>query len=1080
MSDNFSFIKQKYAVLYNVCDFAEKALYVDNNTTMIKARTALEIIVNIIINYEKQNVHTRATLDDKLRLFKSEGIFDRELDNLAVSIKTYGNNATHNVYTDFKSALYCLQTLFKIATWFYATYGNDNKFDYKTAKYQNPVKYEFVNDDDYKKLKTENDNIQKEFTILKEEYEILKTNEEILKSKEEKRKLTHDILNSLYLNEENTRTIIDRQLSFAGWECDSENINYLKGSRPELNKNKAIAEWKVGRNHADYALFIGLKFVGIVEAKKISIDVSSKIEEAKFYSINAQINENEQFVKDAPFGEYKIPFMFSANGREYNESFKEKSGIWFLDGRKATNHSKPLRNWYSPKDIELLLKSDIDKANENLKNEPFEYLKSKDLLNLRDYQIEAIQKTEEAVVNGIDKILITMATGTGKTKTAIGLCYRLLKSQRFKRILFLVDRKSLGIQTADKFKESKIENLQKFSSVYEIKEIDDIFIEDTTKIHIATVQGMSKRIFSPSDLIKRPSILQYDCVIIDEAHRGYVLDKQSDDSEENFQNQNEYLSRYKQVIEYFDAVKIALTATPALHTIQIFNKPVFTYSYHQAVIDGYLCDHNPPYLIKTEFNTNGIIIKKGELVEFYNKTDNTTDLTETEDEFDFEVDDFHKKIIVKSFNEIVLKEVFNNINIDDEGKTLIFAVNDSHADLVVSILKELFKDKEDDFIQKITGYVENQEESIKKFKNNKFPKIVVTVDLLTTGIDVPEIVNLVFIRRVKSRILYEQMIGRATRLCKKINKEHFNIFDCIDLYSKLKDFTDMTPVVANNTINLEKRVEIIKQTTDLKQLKEETDQFISKLHRKKSLFENIENQKNFQTLIKNQNVTFEEFVDNLKNSTVEERKEIITKEEELFKFIDKLKNEIVVVISEEQDKLLGTVRGYGERNLKPEDYLNSFVNFINQNTDKITALKILKQSPDKLTRAELRELVLKLKQNDFDENYLSKAYQNIKNVDITIDIINYIRNIIANEPIVSHERRIKRAIEKVKASNNFNHDQINWINRIEKQLLEENIFQTTDLNGGSFSTFGGYNGINKIFNNNLEKIINEINMNLYS
>ncbi len=1073
MSDNFSFIKQKYAVLYNVCDFAEKSLYVDNNTTMMKTRTALEIIVNIIIGYEKINIYSKATLDDKLRMFKSEGVFDKELDNFSVSIKTYGNNATHNVYTDFKSALYCLQTLFKITTWFYATYANDKSFNYKTAKYINPVKYEFVNDEEYKKLKTESDNIQKEFTVLKEEYENLK-------SKEEKRKLTHDILDSLYLNEENTRAIIDRQLSFAGWECDSENINYLKGSRPELNKNKAIAEWKIGRNHVDYALFIGLKFVGVVEAKKISVDVYSKIDEAKFYSKNAKINETEQFIKNAPFGEYYIPFMFSANGREYNESFKEKSGIWFLDGRKSTNHPKPLRNWYSPKDIELLLNSDIDKANENLKNEPFDYLKSKDLLNLRYYQIEAIQKTEEAIFNGIDKILLTMATGTGKTKTAIGLCYRLLKSQRFKRILFLVDRKSLGIQTADKFKESKTENLQKFSSVYEIKEIDDITVEDTTKIHIATVQGMSKRIFSPNDLTKRPSILQYDCIIIDEAHRGYVLDKQSDDSEENFGNQNEYISRYRQVIEYFDAVKIALTATPALHTIDIFNKPVYSYSYHQAVIDGYLSDHNPPYLIKTEFNTNGLMIAKGELVEYYNKTDNTADITELEDELSFDVDDFHKKVIVKDFNEVVLNEVFNNINIEDEGKTLIFAVNDSHADLIVNTLKGLFQDKDDEFVQKITGYVENQEESIKKFKNNKYPKIVVTVDLLTTGIDVPEIVNLVFLRRVKSRILYEQMIGRATRLCKKIGKEHFNIFDCVDIYSTLKDFSDMTPVVANNTLNLEKRIEIIKQTTDLNQLKEETDQFISKLHRKKVLFENIENQKNFQALIKNENITFDEFVDNLKNATVEERKEIIIKEEELFKFTDKLKKEIVVVVSENKDKIIETVRGYGENNLKPEDYLNSFVNFINQNIDKITALKILKQSPEKLTRNELRELLIKLKQNDFDENYLSKAYQNIKNVDITIDIINYIRNIIVNEPIVSHERRIKKAIEKVKASNNFNSNQQQWINRIEQQLLKENVLQTIDLNGGSFSTFGGYEGINKIFNNNIDKIINEINMNLYS
>ena len=304
------------------------------------------------------------------------------------------------------------------------------------------------------------------------------------------------------------------------------------------------------------------------------------------------------------------------------------------------------------------------------------------------------------------------------------------------------------------------------------------------KIHVATVQGMVKRLLY-NEGETQPAVTDYDLIIIDEAHRGYLLDKEMGEDEILYRDQLDYQSKYRMVIEYFDAVKIALTATPALHTTQIFGKPVFKYTYREAVIEGYLVDYDAPHKIKTKLNTEGIKYKKGETLVLYDPvTGEITNSEALEDELNFDVEQFNRKVITPEFNRTVLEEIAHDIDPEDvmQGKTLIFAVDDEHADLIVSLLKEIYSEQgiDNDAIMKITGSVgggnkRKVQEAIKRFKNERFPSIAVTVDLLTTGIDVPEITTLVFMRRVKSRILFEQMLGRATRLCPEINKTHFEI-----------------------------------------------------------------------------------------------------------------------------------------------------------------------------------------------------------------------------------------------------------------------------------------------------------------
>jgi type I restriction enzyme R subunit len=275
------------------------------------------------------------------------------------------------------------------------------------------------------------------------------------------------------------------------------------------------------------------------------------------------------------------------------------------------------------------------------------------------------------------------------------------------------------------------------------------------------------------------------------------------------------------VLDYFDAVKIGLTATPALHTAQIFGDPIYKYSYRDAVIDGYLIDHEPPIQITTALAQAGIKFTKDQQLELLNTKTGEIDLAHAPDEIAFAVEDFNRKVITTEFNRVVAEELARHIDPNLPDKTLIFAATDAHADIVVAEVKKAFAEAygeiDDAAVKKITGSVDKVKTLIRSFRNDSNPKIAVTVDLLTTGIDVPKITNLVFLRRVNSRILYEQMIGRATRLCPDIGKEVFRIFDAVDLYPHLQDLTEMRPVVVNPSIKFEQLI------TELIQAQKEAD-----------------------------------------------------------------------------------------------------------------------------------------------------------------------------------------------------------------------------------------------------------------
>jgi type I restriction enzyme R subunit len=233
-------------------------------------------------------------------------------------------------------------------------------------------------------------------------------------------------------------------------------------------KNLAIAEWPTAKGPADYMLFAGLTVIGVVEAKRESTDVSASIDQARRYSEGFEA-QGDEAPPGGPWGKAKVPFLFATNGRPYLLQLKTKSGIWFRDARRAENKADALPDWYTPEGLlDTLKKSTSTPRHAALKAEPTGYLSF-----LRDYQLQAIEAVEAAIAKGQRSCLVAMATGTGKTKTVIAMVYRLLKTKRFRRVLFLVDRSALGEQAANAFKDTRFENLQTFTDIFNIKELQD-------------------------------------------------------------------------------------------------------------------------------------------------------------------------------------------------------------------------------------------------------------------------------------------------------------------------------------------------------------------------------------------------------------------------------------------------------------------------------------------------------------------------------------------------------------------------------------------------------------------------------
>lgn len=1110
-SANFAFLAQHDQLLDHLGALAERYFADDPSTSLLKLRQFGEVLAQRTAARAGLYTTTEENQVELLSRLRDNGLLPRELGELFHGLRKAGNAAAHEVGGDHREALHQLRMAWKLGTWFHRTF-RDRAFkpgafvpppDPKAESAALAAELQRLRDE-LAAQQTASEAARAAAAVAAEErlttqqraekeaqeraiWEALATEAERERARlaQELAKLqaaaaasppaaaaaivqqAEQAADALDLDESDTRKLIDAQLRLVGWEADSAELSHPKGARPQKGKNLAIAEWPTKKGPADYVLFVGLQPVGVVEAKRKMKDVSASLEQAKRYS-RSFILAPEHVHPGGPWGDYKVPFLFATNGRPYLRQLQTKSGIWFLDGRRAQNHSRALESWFTPDGLVAMLKQDIDKANAQLASEPTEYL------GLRDYQITAIRAVESAIESGAQACLLAMATGTGKTRTCIGLTYRLLKTRRFRRVLFLVDRSALGEQTANAYKDARLENLQTFTEIFDMKILEDIKPDADTKLQIATIQGMVKRILFPSREDDVPPIDQYDCIVVDECHRGYLLDREMGDVELQFRSESDYISKYRRVLDHFDAVKIGLTATPALHTTEIFGRPVFQYAYREAVIDGTLIDHEPPIQIVTQLAEDGMHWRAGEQMSIYDPHKDTPDTVMLPDDVDLEIDSYNRRVVTENFNRVVCAALAERIDPSLEGKTLIFCATDSHADMVVGLLKAAFAEKygdvEDNAVLKITGASDKPLELIRRFKNEANPRIAVTVDLLTTGIDVPAIVNIVFLRRVRSRILYEQMLGRATRRCDEIGKEVFRIFDAVDLYAGLEAVSTMKPVVADPKIPFAQLVEelVAAKTHDVAQAV--LDQLTAKLQSKhRRIKGNAAEQ--FETAA---GMTPRELIARLRRDPAEASAAWFATHGPVVALLDRSMGDgSRLIISDHVDVLRRVERGYGTGE-PPQDYLESFAGYLKANLNKVPALLVVTQRPRELTRAQLKELRLSLDQAGYGEVALQTAWRETTNMDIAASIIGFIRRATLGDALMPYGERVDRALKTIQARRQFTDPQRKWLERIGLQLREETIVDRDALDRGQFKDQGGFNRINKVFDGKLESVLGDL------
>lgn len=1153
LCSNFAFLEEHDPVFLQLAGTAEQVFASDPNTTLIKLRQLGEALAQDVASRAGVEIEGNLSQADLIYRLSREIQLDRNIVSLFHTLRVEGNKATHEFRTRHREAMDGLKVARGLAIWYHQSFGKSGSA-FKPGPFVTPTDpsaplRDLQNQIDQlnAQLRASNQQVETNLQLAElknreaEEYAVLASQMDVESRNYKKQAQKHEAeLNKLRaefdlrlkalqqeleakpketqqvlrktqqasrrfdLNEDLTRILIDQQLVNAGWEADSLDLTYSKGSRPEKGKNKAIAEWP-GRSPkacADYVLFAGLTPVAIVEAKRKRIDIANRIPQAERYSRDFVFTPDHQHPwllsgqnmpwDDGNGASFHVPFAFACNGRPYIKQLAEKSGTWFRDLRSPDNLRRPLQDFHTPSGLLDLLKRSREEAEAKLKEEGFTYLK------LRDYQENAIKAVEQALADNQRDCLLAMATGTGKTRTIIGLMYRFLKTERFKRILFLVDRSALGQQAIDAFNDAPLEQNHSLAQIYNVAVMRDMAAAAETRIQVATVQAMVQRIFQ-SDT--PPVIDEYDCIIVDEAHRGYTLDQEMTEGELVVREHSQYLSQYRRVLDYFDACRIGLTATPAKHTSDIFGKPVFTYSYREAVADDWLIDHEPPIRYITKLSESGIHFDEGETVSVVNTQNGEVDSAVLDDELNFNIESFNRRVITPGFDRVICNELVKELDPDGLEKTMIFCVNQAHAERVKTLLDEAFKATygkhyKEAAVQIITGQSDKVAQLIRQYKNEVYPSIAITVDLLTTGIDVPSICNLVFMRRVRSRILYEQMKGRATRRCDDIGKTVFRIYDPVDLYASLEAVDTMKPLVKDPNVSLEQLVgELIGDVSHqapgnqeggshahdvLDVLSQRIMRIVRKAAHKAKTKQPIQDK--LDELQEIWGIEPDNLHKHLHEIGPQQAADFIRKHSQLLDQLQTLNTMIgstnYPVISDHPDELKLREQSYGEHD-KPQDYLESFQDFIHNQLNQSAALSVVVTRPKDLTRENLREVRVLLDKNGFSEATLKAAWRDQTNQEIAASIIGFIRQAAIGEALLSFEQRVANAMQRIYSLQRWTTVQRRWLDRLAKQLVHEVVIDTKLVNE-AFRDDGGIRDLDQHLGGNLNQVLETLNDHLWS
>lgn len=599
--------------------------------------------------------------------------------------------------------------------------------------------------------------------------------------------------------EDKARSLIDRRLAASGWVIQSKDDINL-GAGPGV----AVREFPTDSGPVDYALFVGRKLCGVIEAKPEGMTLSGFSEQASRYIAGAP----KHLVRE----DGQVRFEYVASGTE----------TLFRDHADPDPTSRRVFSFHRPETLDRWIKERFT-LRRRLRAMP-QFLTD----GLRACQVDAVSALEKSMAENHPRALVQMATGAGKTFTACTLSYRLLAHGGFNRILFLADRANLVRQTRDEYLAYRPPGTgRSFSEIYNVQKLGAAGLDKDAEIVIATIQRVYS-VLTGKDLseeeeeassfeasraeIERlvsynPSIPveAFDLVITDECHRSIY-------------------GTWRQVLEYFDAFTIGLTATPSLHTLGFFGKNlVAQYPYERSVVEGVNVGFDI-FRIRTEIGERGSTVKAGYDLPIRDKRTRAERYETLDADFSYTPDQLDRSVLVpnqirtvlETYRETLFTELFPGRT--EVPKTLIFAKDDHHAEEITNLVREVFG-KGNDFAKKITYKTDggDPEAIIRSFRNDYNPRIAVTVDMIATGTDVKPLEVVIFLRDVKSELYFEQMKGRGARTipADKLRevtpdaeaKTRFVLIDAVGVTESLKSISQ--PLERNRAVSFDRLIDDI-------------------------------------------------------------------------------------------------------------------------------------------------------------------------------------------------------------------------------------------------------------------------------
>lgn len=904
--------------------------------------------------------------------------------------------------------------------------------------------------------------------------------------------------------EEKARCVIDDKLCQSGWV-----IQDLKRLNLTASLGVAVREFPTSTGEVDYALFVDGKPVGVVEAKQSQAGQS--ITDVEVQS-GRYANSTFKWVKN----DYTIRFAYEATDKL----------IRFTDYKDIKYRSRTVFSFHRPETLFDLIQQP-DTIRNNMKHFPL-----LDVKGFRKCQINAINNLDQSFADNRPRALVQMATGAGKTFTAITSAYRLLKYGKMKRILFLVDTKGLGEQAEREFLAyTPNDDPRSFSQIYGVRRLKSSYMQNDVQICISTIQRMYsilkeeeldesaeeapfvEYVTAESKASKEVAYNEkyppefFDCIIVDECHRSIY-------------------NVWSQVLTYFDAFIIGLTATPDNRTFAFFNENIVSeYTREQAIIDGVNVGEDI-FLIETEVGKNGAHLMK-QMIEYRDRLSRAKRWRQMDEDVDYVPSQLDKKIVnpsqirtvIRSFKENLFTTLFPRRK--EVPKTLIFAKTDSHADDIVQIVREEFGEG-NDFCRKITYAVDNPESVLSSFRNDYNPRIAVTVDMIATGTDVKPIECLIFMRDVKSKNYFEQMKGRGTRVLSKEdlqkvtpsateNKDHFVIVDAVGVTKSRK--SDTRPLERKPTVSMK---ELMMNVALGAKDKDTLTSLANRVIRLNSQMTQAEREQ-FKEKVGatagcvaerllnafDEDIIFEQAQKNTGVSEPTEEQIKVAQRELVQAAVAPFHNpdirDYIENVRRNHDQIIDSVNldsvifaGFDvqqEKNVNK--VISSFHTFIEENKDEIVALRIIYDAAYKerpMVIEKLKELYEKLKSEGITverlwDCYAIKQPDKVKKSVMTqiTDLISIIRFEMGYADTLSpfadkvNYNFMQWTFKKNAGHIQFTEEQMEWLRLIKDHIVASLSILPEDLDLTPFDRKGGLLGFYDAFGDEYEKILQEMN-----